>query len=271
MSGRALFPITLRLAAKVAGALPDPGMRISYCGGVSALNAADLIKAGLGPLTLATDILKPGGYLRLAQIAREASGALPLPLEAGATDAAALESLAAAALERPEYRKGWKSGTVSMAGKLPLHDCFAAPCVEACPVNQKVPAYVAAQGAGRSEEALAAILSDNPLPHITGLLCDHVCQEHCSRLDYEGPVRIRDMKLAAARAATMALEVASWMPPAKITYSVSRRCNRISVPSGMRASPGPGMPASYAERVREDAQGTAAAAGLARVRAWHTL
>jgi len=203
MSGRALFPITLRLAAKVAGALPDPGMRISYCGGVSAFNAADLIKAGLGPLTLATDILKPGGYLRLAQIAREASGALPLPLEAGATDAAALESLAAAALERPEYRKGWKSGTVSMAGKLPLHDCFAAPCVEACPVNQKVPAYVAAQGSGRSEEALAAILSDNPLPHITGLLCDHVCQEHCSRLDYEGPVRIRDMKLAAARAATI--------------------------------------------------------------------
>jgi len=187
MSGRALFPITLCLAAKVAGALPDPGMRISYCGGVSALNAADLIKAGLGPLTLATDILKPGGYLRLAQIAREASGALPLPLEGGATDAAALEALAAAVLERPEYRKGWKSGTVSMAGKLPLHDCFAAPCVEACPVNQKVPAYVAAQGSGRSEEALAAILSDNPLPHITGLLCDHVCQEHCSRLDYEGP------------------------------------------------------------------------------------
>lgn len=210
MSGRALFPITLHLAAKVARALPDPGMRISYCGGVSALNAADLIKAGLGPLTIATDILKPGGYLRLAQIAREASGALPLPLETGATDAAALEALAAAVLERPEYRKGWKAGKVSIAGKLPLYDCFAAPCVEACPVNQKVPAYIAAQGAGLSEQALATIISDNPLPHITGVLCDHVCQERCSRLDYEGSVRIRDVKLAAARAADFP---ASPLPP----------------------------------------------------------
>ena len=133
MSGRALFPITVRLAAKLTKALPDPGTRISYCGGVSALNAADLIKAGLGPLTVATDILKPGGYQRLAQIAREVVGALPLPLELGSTDGSALEALADAALERPEYRKGWKAGRVSIAKKLPLHDCFAAPCIEACP------------------------------------------------------------------------------------------------------------------------------------------
>jgi len=201
MSGRALFPITVRLAATLTKALPDPGTRISYCGGVSALNAADLIAAGLGPLTVATDILKPGGYLRLAQIAREAVSALPLPLEARSTDAAALATLADAALKRPEYRKGWKAGKVSIARKLPLHDCFAAPCIEACPVNQKVPAYIKAQGEGSSDQALATILSDNPLAHITGVLCDHVCQEHCSRLDYEGSVLIRDVKLTAARAA----------------------------------------------------------------------
>ncbi|MFA5852611.1 MAG: putative selenate reductase subunit YgfK, partial [Spirochaetales bacterium] len=201
MSGRALFPITVRLAATLTKALPEPGTRISYCGGVSALNAADLIKAGLGPLTVATDILKPGGYLRLAQIAREVVGALPLPLEAGSTDAVALDALADAALERPEYRKGWKAGTVSIARNLPLHDCFAAPCIEACPVNQKVPAYIKAQGNGLSDQALSTILSDNPLAHITGALCDHVCQEHCSRLDYEGSVLIRDVKLTAARAA----------------------------------------------------------------------
>ena len=199
MSGRALFPLTLSLAAKVGKALPIPGGRISYCGGVSALNAADLISAGFGPLTVATDILKPGGYLRLAQIAREAAGALALAPET--TDVAAVEALSEQVLERPEYRKGWKSGKVSIAKKLPLYDCFAAPCVEACPVGQKVPAYIVAQGKGLSEEALAAILSDNPLAHITGVLCDHVCQERCSRLDYEGPVRIRDVKLKAARAA----------------------------------------------------------------------
>ena len=213
MSGRALFPITVRLAAKLAEALPEPGMSLSYCGGVSALNAADLVAAGLGPLTVATDILKPGGYLRLAQIAREAVGALPMPLLTGGSDTAALRALADAALERPEYRKGWKAGTVAIARKLPLFDCFAAPCVEACPVNQKVPSYIAklgdaklgaaGQGAGGAESALAVILSDNPLAHITGVLCDHVCQERCSRLDYEGSVRIRDAKLTAARAASL--------------------------------------------------------------------
>ncbi|MCE1196445.1 putative selenate reductase subunit YgfK, partial [bacterium] len=208
MSGRALFPITVRLAAKLAEALPEPGMSLSYCGGVSALNAADLVSAGLGPLTVATDILKPGGYLRLAQIAREAVGALPMPLSTGASDAGALRALAEAALERPEYRKGWKAGTVAIAKKLPLYDCFAAPCVEACPVGQKVPSYIAklggaGSGEGAAESALAVILSDNPLAHITGVLCDHVCQERCSRLDYEGSVRIRDAKLTAARAASL--------------------------------------------------------------------
>jgi len=208
MSGRALFPITVRLAAKLAEALPAPGMSLSYCGGVSALNAADLVSAGLGPLTVATDILKPGGYLRLAQIAREAVGALPMPLSAKASDAEALRALADAALKRPEYRKGWKAGTVAIAKKLPLFDCFAAPCIEACPVGQKVPAYIAKlggaeRGAGGAESALAVILSDNPLAHITGVLCDHVCQERCSRLDYEGSVRIRDAKLTAARAASL--------------------------------------------------------------------
>ena len=206
MSGRALFPITVRLAAKLAEALPEPGMSLSYCGGVSALNAADLVSAGLGPLTVATDILKPGGYLRLAQIARETVGALPMPLLTGGSDTTALRALADAALERPEYRKGWKAGTVAIAKKLPLFDCFAAPCVEACPVNQKVPSYIAKLGdakLGTAESALAVILSDNPLAHITGVLCDHVCQERCSRLDYEGSVRIRDAKLTAARAASL--------------------------------------------------------------------
>lgn len=203
MSGRALFPITLRLAAKLTQAL-ESRPRLSYCGGVSALNAGELIAAGLGPLTLVTDILKPGGYLRLAQIARKAVEALPLSPAQDCADGAALEALAQDALSRPEYRKGWKAGTVSIAKRLPLYDCFAAPCVEACPARQKAPAYIAAQGAGLPDQALAIILSDNPLPRITGHLCDHVCQEHCSRLDYEGSVRIRDVKLAAARASDIA-------------------------------------------------------------------
>jgi putative selenate reductase len=199
MSGRALFPITVHLAAKLAHALPDFPARFSYCGGVSAFNAADLIKAGLGPLTIATDILKPGGYQRMAHMVRDVLGALQYASEK--PDAKALDALAASVFTQPYYRKDWKEGTASIEEPLPLFDCFAAPCVEACPVKQKVPAYIAATGAGNAGKGLAIILSDNPLPAITGVLCDHVCQEHCSRVDYEGAVRIRDVKLATVRAA----------------------------------------------------------------------
>ena len=198
MSGRALFPITVRLAADLAAAFPEP-LPFSFCGGVSALNAADCVRAGLGPLTVATDILKPGGYLRLADMARQISSALP-SAPAG-PDARALAALADSALKRPEFRGDWKEGQAAIDAPLPAFDCFDAPCVRACPVNQKIPEYIRLSAQGRDEEALALILADNPLPWITGTLCDHVCQEICCRNDYEGPVEIRGVKLACARAA----------------------------------------------------------------------
>ena len=201
MSGRALYPITVRLAAELAAALPDFPSRFSYCGGASAFNAGGLISAGLGPLTVATDVLKPGGYLRFGPMAEAAVAALEGSPDR--PDAAALARLAEDALRRPEFRKGWKSGNASIEKPLPLFDCFAAPCIEACPVHQKAPAYIR-QGTKEPCEALRTVLADNPLPHITGVLCDHVCESVCSRQDYEGPVSIRGSKLACVRLADRA-------------------------------------------------------------------
>jgi len=42
------------------------------------------------------------------------------------------------------------------------------------------------------------IYSQNPLPHITGYICDHQCQFHCTRWDYDEPVLIRELKKEAA-------------------------------------------------------------------------
>ena len=218
MSGRALFPITVRLAADLAAALPEFAQRFSYCGGVWALNAAELVAAGMGPLTVATDILKPGGYLRLASIAKEAVGAIDGSPQR--PDPAALERLAEAALARPEYRREWKTGAGSIKRALPQFDCFAAPCIEACPVNQKAPEYIRLAAYGASKEALASILADNPLPYITGTLCDHVCQEACNRNDYEGSVEIRGCKLACATAASI--------PAARAPHNASFR-GRVAV------------------------------------------
>ena len=113
----------------------------------------------------------------------------------------ALDALARAALERREYRADWKEGRSSIARELPLFDCFSAPCVEACPVHQNVPAYIRALASGDATQAMEIVLADNPLPTVTGLICDHACTKACCRDDYEGPVDIRGIKLACARSA----------------------------------------------------------------------
>jgi putative selenate reductase len=201
MSGRALFPLTIALAAELSGelasAVPRWDGRFSYCGGAWAKNSGELVAAGLGPITIATDILKPGGYLRLLPAARSAVRAIGASPDR--PDPKALAALAAEALERPEYRGDWKEGKASIRKPLPLFDCFAAPCIEACPVNQKVPEYIRLGAEGRAAEAFGTVIADNPLPFVTGTLCDHVCQDACCRNDYEGAVEIRACKLAVAR------------------------------------------------------------------------
>ncbi|HEX7552502.1 MAG TPA: hypothetical protein VF378_03035, partial [Geothrix sp.] len=66
LSGRALHPLTLTLAELVVEET-DGKVPISFCGGADALNFADLVADGLGPVTVCTDLLKPGGYARLQQ------------------------------------------------------------------------------------------------------------------------------------------------------------------------------------------------------------
>ncbi|NLK06719.1 MAG: FAD-dependent oxidoreductase, partial [Spirochaetales bacterium] len=87
--------------------------------------------------------------------------------------------------------------TIKIGEKLPLFDCYVAPCQVACPIHQDVPEYVQLVGQGRYGEALALIYDKNALPAITGHICDHQCQLHCTRMDYEGAVHIRDMKRIA--------------------------------------------------------------------------
>lgn len=199
LSGRALYPLSMSLAADLArefrGRLP-----MSLSGGVAAGNVAEVLDSGIRPVTLATDLLKPGGYSRLGELAdiAEAHGAR-WDRAGGATDPGRIRRAAEAALRDPRYRKDFR-GTerVRVEGPLPLFDCFVAPCVEACPIGQDVPGYIRLAGQLRFAEAFALIQETNPLPFITARLCDHQCMRVCTRLDWEGAVLIRDMKRVAA-------------------------------------------------------------------------
>ncbi|OIQ62709.1 putative selenate reductase subunit YgfK [Neomoorella thermoacetica] len=197
LSGRALYPLTLNLAARLAQEF-NGHLRISYAGGGDAFNLPRLFATGIWPLTVATTLLKPGGYLRLQQIAAEL--ATRMPDTAGEViDVAQLAGLAAGVTRDPDFRKE-KRGVASrkLTRKLPLTDCFLAPCTAGCPIGQDIPEYIRLVGEKRYREAYELIIEKNPLPFITGSICTQHCAAKCTRLDYDEPVRIREMKKAAA-------------------------------------------------------------------------
>ena len=195
LSGRTLFPLTIQLAGRLSsqfkGELP-----ISYSGGISMHNANAVLATGIRPITLATDLLKPGGLLRQVQIAK----AIESTPNAGgsAIDIPALDDLVKSTMTDPYYTKAFRGDdVVFMPGPLPLFDCYGAPCVTACAIHQHIPEYIRLAGEGRYTEALEIIYERNALPSITGEICDHQCQLVCTRLEYEGCVNIREIKKLA--------------------------------------------------------------------------
>ena len=197
MSGRSLFPLSLSLAAKLSKAF-DGKLRISYSGGADEYNICDLYEAGIWPVTLATTLLKPGGYQRLVQIAEKLAQSGVQTYQG--IDTARVDALLAKAKTDGHYRKPVKPLPNRKTDKeVPLLDCFAAPCRSGCPIEQDIPAYLQRVDAGEYDEALRIILERNPLPFMTGTICAHPCMSHCTRNFYEDSVNIRGAKLTAAQ------------------------------------------------------------------------
>ena len=197
MAGRALFPLTIHLAARISETFGGK-MRISWSGGADIHNIAALFGAGIWPITMATTILKPGGYQRMKQIAERLTDCGSEPFRG--TDTGAVKALDEGVAVSGLYRKPIKPLPDRKNGRtLPLFDCFSAPCRDGCPIGQDIPAYLQAMLDEEPEKALRIILDRNPLPFITGTICPHHCGDKCMRNYYEGTLQIRQTKLAAAR------------------------------------------------------------------------
>jgi putative selenate reductase len=205
MSGRSLFPLSITVAKKLSeafkGALP-----VSYSGGADFFNLQEILETGIRPVTVATTILKPGGYERLKQLAVQAecavqakpavqAGGIPPRINVRALGSLA-EKISSCKRFRKEYREGGSRKTFSA---LPLFDCAKAPCMDGgCPIHQRIPDYLSAVADGDYKRAFDIIAVDNTAPAITGTLCDHRCQAECTRVDYEDPLEIRRAKLIAS-------------------------------------------------------------------------
>lgn len=195
MSGKSLYPLSISLAAKLAKEF-DGRLRISYSGGADYYNIERIVDAGIWPVTVATTLLKPGGYQRLTQMAKllDKENA---PFEK--VDAESAGKLAEEEVKDPHHVKAMKPlPSRKMKKEVPLMDCFVAPCKEGCPIHQDITTYLQLVGEEKYEEAMEVITEKNPLPFITGTICAHNCMSKCTRNFYETPVHIREMKLKAA-------------------------------------------------------------------------
>lgn len=197
MSGKSLYPLSISLAAKLSEEFGGK-LRISYSGGADYYNIDGIFGAGIWPVTVATTLLKPGGYQRLSQMAEKLSNMDYQ--EFTGVDSQKARELSQAAKDDKHHKKAIKPlPSRKMKEKVPLLSCFTAPCKAGCPIHQDITAYMKEAKEGNYTKALSIITEKNPLPFITGTICAHNCMNQCTRNFYEESVRIRDMKLLAAK------------------------------------------------------------------------
>jgi putative selenate reductase len=220
MSGRPLHPISITLAEKLqrdfGGALD-----ISFSAGADCFNIADIVSCGLAPVTVCSDLLKPGGYGRLSQYIENLELAMEEVSAPGTDDfilttasldntfsldrlqEAALKNLrdyAARVINDHAYSKDiYSSQDIKTSRPLGWFDCIHAPCTDTCATRQDIPEYLRHVAAGDFTSAFETITRTNPFPSVTGMVCDHLCQDKCTRIHYDDPVRIREIKRFASQ------------------------------------------------------------------------
>jgi putative selenate reductase len=250
MSGRALFPVTVALFQRLIAEF-DGVLNVSYSAGADALNVSDLLACGALPVTVASDLLKPGGYARLGQYVEAICAAMaeqtaPDLATLAAKPTERLSQMAADALSCQRYAKAYcPHGLPKTSTPLEAFDCIEAPCVAQCAVHQDVSEYAWWIANGDDDRALATILSRNPLPGVTGYVCTHLCQTKCTRNNYDEPVAIRNLKRFAAERGTIDL-AASEKTGHRVAVVGARPPGRapphILAPSGGAAGDRAGLP-----------------------------
>ncbi len=210
MSGRSLHPISINLAKRLQDEF-EGGLDISFSAGTSVDNVSNILACNLKPITTCSDLLKPGGYGRLSQYLEKLNEAFD---EVGASNidefviasSGKKDQVARAAWENlKEYaesvvndgnfkKDSYPYDTIKTDNKLGPFDCIQAPCMSTCPATQDIPSYLYYASKGDYVTARKVILETNPFPNIQGMVCDHLCQSKCTRINYDDPILIREIK-----------------------------------------------------------------------------
>jgi putative selenate reductase len=211
MSGRALHPISINLARKLQNNF-DGKLDISFSAGIDCFNIVSVLACGMKPVTICSDLLKPGGYGRLWQYLENIRNSFGnenakriddhILISSGKpdrdlTDAALinLNSYADSVAGESAYKKEvLNDPDIKTQRPLGYFDCIHAPCVDTCPTNQHIPGYMFAISRDDLAAAFEIIFDTNPFPSVTGMVCDHLCQVKCTRINYDEALYIREIK-----------------------------------------------------------------------------
>jgi putative selenate reductase len=213
LSGRALHPISINLAAQLQTDFTGQ-LDISFSAGADAFNVSNILECNIKPVTTCTDVLKPGGYGRLTQYLENirtefhSTGAQNIDeyitahscktdiVQSGLHN---LQKYAEEIIQNPAYQNRY-SGFDSIKTKRELShfDCIKAPCIGNCATDQDIPEYIYYTAKGDFDKAFEVIMQTNPLPGITGAVCDQLCTLKCTRSNYDNSLLIRDIKRFAA-------------------------------------------------------------------------
>ena len=200
MSGKSLFALSLNVAKLLAHDM-EGELMISYSGGADYFNIDKLIECGIWPVTVATTILKPGGYDRFYQMANLIMDKVKTPVGFEKINLHKLDTLVEETKTDKHLIKKKRFKVNKVKGNQPLLNCFIAPCSDTCPIHQDISLYNYYVKQKQFDKALSVIYRTNPLPFMTGNLCPHPCTTGCERNHYDEPVKIRENKLLAARSA----------------------------------------------------------------------
>jgi formate dehydrogenase beta subunit len=133
-----------------------------------------------------------------------------------------------------------------------------APCINACPSNVDIPAYLENVRMDRWSQAMATVRADCPMPGTIGRVCVRPCETHCRRSRLDDPLAIRAVKRFLADEEMGAkLDADTSSPPAKAgrvavigagpaglscAYYLGRQGYRCTI---FEAQEGPGGMAAY--------------------------
>ena len=209
MSGRALHPVSIHVAKKLQNEF-NGELQLSFSAGVNAFNISDIISCGFKTVTVCSDILKPGGYMRLNQYfeqlkesfkANDSKSIGDFIIKSSSKKSlkecahSNLNAYADKVLESKLYQRDYiKIPDIKTNRELDYFDCISAPCRDTCPTNQDIPDYLHYAATNQFDKAYEVILRTNPFPSITGMVCDHLCQSKCTRINYDNPLQIREVK-----------------------------------------------------------------------------